>query len=437
MSFTNPSATLPTKYGDFTIIIWPNESDKDSVALITPELDVSKPVLVRVHSECITGDVFGSYRCDCGQQKQKALVKIAQSKNGIFIYLKQEGRGIGLSEKIRAYALQEQGYDTHEANILLGHDPDPREYSMVKKILNQLKVKDIRLMTNNPSKENSLREYGFNIVERIPLRVRSNKYNKKYLETKRIKFKHFNHGENNTYFYGISGVREAHSIELIVENIKKYNLDPFLRIEIGFYADRLTLNNEEDKKRIENLFKLTMKYHPPLTPILHYSFKNSNPKDYKNEIMKIKHAFPLLKKLHLNDIEKDHLEVLKFVSQYFSVHFPISDEYFYLISDPKYSRLVRSRKVLTVLDSSKGKGIIETIASFEKKITLCLNNGINDIGIAGGFGPDNLETFFSLKNYFKINFSIDAETKLHKNGKLNSELVNDYLDQLFHPEVTS
>jgi GTP cyclohydrolase II len=435
MSFTNPSATLPTKYGDFTIIIWPDENGKDSIALVTPQLDVSKPVLVRVHSECLTGDVFGSYRCDCGQQKQKALLKIAKSKNGIFIYLKQEGRGIGLSEKIRAYALQEQGYDTHEANILLGHDPDPREYSMVKKILNQLKVKDIKLMTNNPSKENSLREFGFTIVERIPLRMRSNKYNKKYIETKKIKFKHFNEGADNNYFYGISGIREADSIEAITQNIKDYNLDPFLRLEIGLYADKVTLTNEEEKKKIDSLFKLTMKYHPPLIPVLHYSFKNSKATDYKKEIMKIKKAFPLLKKLHLNDVITDHLEVLKFASRYFTVHFPISDEYFYLISDPKYSKLVRSRKVLTVLDSSKGKGVPESIASFEKKITLCLNNGINDIGVAGGFGPDNLETFFSLKNYFKINFSIDAETKLHKNGKLNNELVSVYLDQLLHPEA--
>lgn len=435
MSFTNPSATLPTKYGDFVVIVWPAEDGKDSIALVTPQLDITKPVLVRIHSECLTGDVFGSYRCDCGQQKQKALIKIAKSKNGIFIYLKQEGRGIGLSEKIRAYALQEQGYDTHEANILLGHDPDPREYSMVKKIFNQLKVKNIKLMTNNPSKENALREFGFTIVERIPLRMRSNKYNKKYLETKKIKFKHFNDGESNNYFYGVSGVREADSIEMIAQNIMKYNLDPFLRIEIGLYADKFTLDNLEEKKKIDSLFKLTMKFHPPLTPILHYSFKNSKLADYKKEIMKIKKVFHLFKKIHLNDVEKDHLEILKFTTRYFAVHFPISDEYFYLISNPKYAKLVKSRNVLTVLDSSKGKGIPETIASFEKKITLCLNNGINDIGVAGGFGPDSLETFFSLKNYFKINFSIDAETRLHKGGKLNNELAISYLDQLHHPDA--
>lgn len=433
MSYTNPTASLPTKYGQFNIIVWTDENGKESVALTTPNLDASKPVTVRVHSECMTGDVFGSFRCDCGQQKQSSLEKIAASNNGVFIYLRQEGRGIGLSEKIRAYALQEQGYDTHEANIILGHEPDPREYSMVKVILDTLSVKDIKLMTNNPSKETALREFGFNIVERIPLRIKSNKFNKKYLETKKVKFKHFNNG-SNYYFYGITGVEEIKQIENIVEHLTNHNLDPFLRISIGFSVDMNILQSIEAKKKIEELFIATIKYHPPLSPVLHYSFKHSRVQDYKKEISQIHKELSFFKQIQLNDIDKDHLEVLSHAVKFFSVIFPVTNQFLYLISDPRYGKLVRARKVLTLLDNSGGRGVEENIASFEKKISMCLNNGINDIGIAGGFGPDNLELFYQLKNYFKINFSIDAESRLKEKNVLSIKLVNAYIDRLLQPD---
>lgn len=433
MSFTNPSAALPTKYGNLNIIVWPEDNGKEAVALTTPQLDPSKPVTVRVHSECMTGDVFGSLRCDCGQQKQRSLQQITKSQNGVFIYLQQEGRGIGLSEKIRAYALQEQGYDTHEANILLGHEPDPREYTMVKVILEQLGITDIKLITNNPSKENSLRAFGFNIVERIPLRIQSNKYNKKYLETKKVKFKHFDNGSNN-YFYGVTGVQTVENIEFIASHIKSYNLDPFLRIALGIPLNNSIFADEEKKKHLEVLFKTVLKYHPPLVPVLHYTFKNSKPKDYKNEIEQLHKEVPFFKKILLNDLEKDYLEVLSFATKFYLVHFPINDKLLHLVSDPKYSKIARAKKVLTILDNSGGKGVSENIASFERKITMCLNNNINDIGLAGGFGQDNLETFHQLKHYFKINFSIDAETRLKENGTLSHIQAETYLDQLLNPE---
>lgn len=425
-------ANFPTKWGNFRIMVWHAPRGLEPVALLTPNLDIQKPVFVRIHSECMTGDTFDSFLCDCGRQKEKSLEMISKSKNGIFIYLRQEGRDIGLFDKIRTLILQEQGYDTHEANILLGHDPDPREYSVVKKILDQIGIKEIKLITNNPSKENSLRELGFNIIERIPLRVRSNKYNKKYLETKKIKFKHFNNGYN-FYSYGINGVEDAGLIESIANHIKMQRLDPYLKINIGFAADKSLLTNNEQKRKLEELFKLTLKHYPPLTPILHYTFKNSNPQDYKKEIMQLK-DFHLLKTIQLNDLKKDHLRILAFAAQYFNIIFPINDEYLHLISDPKYRRIVKAKGIFTLLDNSEGKGLEENIGSFEKKITLCLNNGVNDIGIAGGFGPHNLNMFHQLKSYFKINLSIDAETKLKKNGKLNSSLVNIYLDRLLHPK---
>ena len=185
------TAQLPTKFGMFQCSVWNQPKGDEVVYLATPKIDPNKPVLVRVHSECLTGDLFHSYRCDCGEQKERALEMISQSGNGVFIYLRQEGRGIGLYEKIKSYILQDQGYDTHEANILLGHKPDYREYSWVKKVLDHLHVSEIKLLTNNPSKVSEISRLGIKISERIPLVIESNSYNRKYFETKKQKFKHF------------------------------------------------------------------------------------------------------------------------------------------------------------------------------------------------------------------------------------------------------
>lgn len=183
-------AQLPTIYGDLSITVYKQEQGKETVVLTTPRVTPHIPPLVRIHSECLTGDTFGSLRCDCGPQKEESLRMIAQSGNGIFIYLRQEGRGIGLFEKIKAYRLQEQGHDTYEANVILGHDPDPREYSMAKQVLNDLQIGSIRLITNNPAKVREITALGINVTERVSLLIQPNEHNKHYLETKRRKFGH-------------------------------------------------------------------------------------------------------------------------------------------------------------------------------------------------------------------------------------------------------
>lgn len=184
------SAKLPTRYGEFEIKVWPGPKGREPVVLLTKKLNLAKPILVRIHSECLTGDTFGSLRCDCEAQKEQALKLISESKNGVFIYLRQEGRGIGLYEKIKAYVLQEQGYDTHEANLKLGHMADKREYSQVKKILKILNITKINLLTNNPKKIEAIKKAGLEIIKRVPLIIKPNKNTKKYLETKKNKFKH-------------------------------------------------------------------------------------------------------------------------------------------------------------------------------------------------------------------------------------------------------
>ena len=181
---------LPTKYGTFNLYVYRSLIDDFlHVALVMGEIS-EDPIMVRVHSECLTGDVFGSLKCDCGQQLDKALAMIAQEKRGILLYMRQEGRGIGLLNKIKAYQLQSQGLDTVEANEALGFAADLRDYGIGAQILADLGVKNIRLLTNNPRKIVGLEGYGMRIVERIPIKVDSNPINRKYLETKKTKLDH-------------------------------------------------------------------------------------------------------------------------------------------------------------------------------------------------------------------------------------------------------
>ena len=184
-------ASLPTKYGDFLSIAYKSAIDPDEhVALVRGELDGDQPVLVRVHSECLTGDVFHSLRCDCGEQIDLAMKAIADEGRGVFLYMRQEGRGIGLHNKIRAYALQDQGFDTVEANEALGFDSDIRDYGIGAQILADLGVRNIRLLTNNPRKVIGLEGYGLQVVETVPILAKPNPRNAKYLETKRKKMGH-------------------------------------------------------------------------------------------------------------------------------------------------------------------------------------------------------------------------------------------------------
>jgi 3,4-dihydroxy 2-butanone 4-phosphate synthase/GTP cyclohydrolase II len=182
---------LPTKHGTFNVHVYRSETDsKEHVALVKGEVNPEKPVLVRVHSECLTGDVFGSYRCDCNDQLIAAMKLVENEGCGVVLYMRQEGRGIGLSNKLKAYKLQDDGLDTVEANEKLGFRPDLRDYGIGAQILRDLGVGKMRLMTNNPKKVVGLHGYGLDIVERVPLEVEPHAINEKYLKTKRDKLGH-------------------------------------------------------------------------------------------------------------------------------------------------------------------------------------------------------------------------------------------------------
>jgi len=183
---------LPTEYGgDFQLIVYENDVDQHNhVALVMGEIDPNEAVLVRVHSECLTGDVFGSRRCDCGPQLERAMRMVADEGKGVILYMQQEGRGIGLLNKIRAYALQDQGCDTVEANLRLGFKPDLRDYGIGAQMLHDLGVRKMRLMTNNPTKIVGLEGYGLEVVEQVPIVIEPCATNLRYLKTKQDKMGH-------------------------------------------------------------------------------------------------------------------------------------------------------------------------------------------------------------------------------------------------------
>jgi 3,4-dihydroxy 2-butanone 4-phosphate synthase/GTP cyclohydrolase II len=194
------TVSMPTVYGDFTAVAFRETlTGKHHVALVKGEVDGAENVLVRVHSECLTGDVFHSLRCDCGEQLEQALGRIASEEHGVLLYMAQEGRGIGLLNKLRAYELQENGYDTVEANLELGFQPDMRDYGIGNQILAELGLTTIRILTNNPKKITGIEGFGLEVVEQVPIETTPNEQNARYLQTKRDKLGHKLHHQDLKY----------------------------------------------------------------------------------------------------------------------------------------------------------------------------------------------------------------------------------------------
>ncbi|MCB9092745.1 MAG: GTP cyclohydrolase II [Halobacteriovoraceae bacterium] len=416
-----------TKFGDFFIRVYKalDSNSKETFVLWKGSFSDANPPLVRVHSECITGDLMGSLKCDCGKQLHKSL-KLIQKEGGILIYLRQEGRGIGLFEKIKAYELQEKGYDTFEANTILGHRPDARTYEMVKTVLDDFNLHRIRILTNNPSKVSEIAKYGVEIIEQVPLYIPSNKYNRKYYETKRKKFHHNFDKKGYKYFYQFHTDSEK-NLKKILKKIDVEIKDPFFEICVGVSTTTSLVHLKQERSRIEKIYKVANSSEF-IKPVLHLSFRNCS--NSLKELDFIKKFLPFVSRIQTNDLRELSYSFLKKAYQHFEIDLPLSDDNFDIILNPQIKKLVKKYQGFILLDNSKGKGKAESFDSYRKKIDLLFENDLKNIGLCGGFGPKKLGTFFALRNYYRVNFSIDAESSLKKNGKVDIELTNQYLNEL-------
>lgn len=415
---------LATKFDEFHLRVYPDAEGKEHIVLWTDNLDLTQPVLVRVHSECLTGDLFGSLHCDCGQQLAKSLQMISE-QGGVLIYLRQEGRGIGLFEKIKSYQLQSKGFDTVEANVLLGHQPDQRSYEMVKKIFDDLNISRIQLLTNNPSKVSEIAKFGIEVVERIPLISRANKHNKLYLETKRKKFQHFISKSSQSYFYQFQ-IYNITEMDSIAELVAQKNKDPLLKIAVGVAVNHHILYQDKEVKRVTDIINFC-KNNPDLTPIIHFSCLLSP--DVLKDIKSVKQLWPEVTRIQLNDFKLE-IPLLKKICEIFQVDIPLSDENFEVVHEARFREIAKKNKSFIVLDNSKGRGIKENKDSYIRRIDALLSYGLNDITLSGGFGPDRLDTYFEIRRFYRINFSIDAETNLKTLGQFDVEKIKLYLVQL-------
>jgi GTP cyclohydrolase II len=417
---------LQTKYGDFMFRTYAADQGKETVVIYTETLNPNDTPLVRIHSECMTGDLFGSLRCDCGDQLEASLNLISKSGNGVLVYLRQEGRGIGLFEKVRSYQLQHQGYDTFEANVLLGHGPDQRTYEHAQTALQDLNITTINLLTNNPSKVSEVAKLGIKVANRIPLVMKTNIHNEKYFEAKRDKFKHFFHKDISYYFYQFH-VDSVSQVEELGEFLKDKKQDPLLKICVGVGVNNFIFEDSNRIKEIQQIFNASALYEG-FVPILHFSFSQSV--DTQADIKKIKELLPFVEYLQTNDLPSNDLEAIKLACDLFLADIPLFDENFELIENEEFRNTIKDNKAFLLLDNSKGKGIKESKESLMKKIERLLAYGLNDIAIFGGFGPDDLDTYFELRRYYKINFSIDAESKLKSNDGFDMEKTKTYITQL-------
>ena len=297
---------------------------------------------------------------------------------------------------------------------------------MVKKILNDLEISSIKLITNNPSKLSDISKLGIKITERIPITSKPNKHNKFYIKTKKEKFKHLQKNNCQYYFHQFH-VDELSELNEIIDFMKNKNKDPFLKICVGINTNSYSIKNQKEVEKINKIAK-HCKQKSEFIPVLHHSFNNNHLE--LDDIAEIKKNFPEINRLQINDFKELKIDSLEKYFNIFEIDIPLDNDNFKIIYNKKFREIIKKKNSFIILDNSKGKGLKEPKESMMKKINILLSYGLNNIVLCGGFGPDQLHTYFEARRYYRFNFSIDAESNLKTNGKIDTCKIKHYLTQL-------
>jgi GTP cyclohydrolase II len=427
------STIIQTEFGTFTLYVKSNLEGKEVAAFVTQEFDPSSEVTLRIHSECLTGDVFHSLTCDCGPQKDASLKEIAKSKNGLFIYHRQEGRNMGLEKKIMAYNLMSKGVDTHEANIRLSGGPDDREYSQVIEIMRDLFVEEkpiIRLLSNNLYKKMILEREGYQ-VKLQPLEEGSSLFNYAYLETKRKKFMHYSNGY--IPYIGVTLPRE-NIIEAIEGIIKMMNTKVTTRQgRYVFLGIPISIEDVSNPKLVKELnsASVLLKENTGVKIVFHLAYQKKRVfhRKLKKFLNLLRHNYSLQvrvkQKVDLNMIDDLGAEFLILQINGDQFDFLNADMIEYFQGDRKY----------VLYDNSFGKGRHEGIREVKIAVNELLDIGVNHIAVAGGYNKENIREITMLEDYFKIPISVDAETGIQENKKLNMSDTCSYLSNFFRVKI--
>lgn len=429
---------MPTAFGIFNLWVWKGERGRELVAFSTPNLDPLKEVMVRVHSECLTGDLFHSLTCDCGPQKDMALKKIQDHGNGIFIYHRQEGRNAGLFTKVQGYNLTQSGMDTHEAYLKLAGHPDPREYSEVLTVLNTILVDEkstIRLLTNNPYKALFLERHGYAVTVE-PLRAGASIHNISYTEAKTQKFLHNTVGYSpyTSVTLSLADIRtQGGEIADVIKDLHPRFGSRKLFIGVGLSADP-ELKDPKVLEDVERFYSAAISRFENTHLVLHmyYPASRGAQRNLTRFLGRLTFPYSLQFRLPLDATTGFRVDV-DLLDSFHAEHviFQLKEACFYLLEQKSFAEYFSSPNKFVLLDESFSTGKEEEEEVMRERILRMVSRGLSRIAVAGGYSAENASRIHELEDYFKIPISVDAETKLRSDGHFDVEKAQKYLTFFF------